>query len=556
MIRNSTPFRRTLIASTLVLFVSAPVFAWQTGTAAMPVALSTAERKAVEHIRIETIREVTTTLSSPEMEGRGTGTPGGERAARYIADRLAKLGYKGLGDNGTFFQAVPFRSTEIAPETAMTVGDATLAFGKEFVAAPPFTMDVNSASGQVVFAGYGVTSAELKRDDLANVDVKGKIVVLLGGRPKNVDEAAWSKAASQQALIGGLVSRGATALVIAGYGSGKYTFDTVAKYLSRRSVQLSPAPPMPFQLPPIVLVSDSGAEKIFAGSGATFAETKAKAEAGEVVSRDLAKQGSITIKIKREEITGSNVVAVLEGSDASLKSQAVAYTAHYDAFGKTADGTIFPGAADNALGVGEMLAIAEAIAKGHDRPRRSTLILAVTGEEYGLLGAKHWADHPTWPLENVAANVNFDGIGTETYGPVKQIVGFGAEYSTLGTVLDDLTVATGTKIVPDPMPEEKAFYRSDHYALVKKGVPAIMVLGGPDGDSATWIAKARTWLETDYHQPTDVIRPDWNWDGPRTVAVIGLLVGLRVAAADQMPQWLPNSPFSRTPAAAAAPAGQ
>src|SRR6185369_16052152 len=132
-------------------------------------------------------------------------------------------------------------------------------------------------------------------------------------------------------------------------------------------------------------------------------------------SRDLGKTAEISIRIKREQVTGSNVVAVLEGSDPTLKSQAVLYTAHYDAFGRGADGRIYPGAADNALGVGEIVAIAEAMAKSHDRPRRSMVFLAVCGEEFGLLGAKHWADHPTWPLENVAANINFDGIGTEIY---------------------------------------------------------------------------------------------------------------------------------------------
>ena len=145
----------------------------------------------------------------------------------------------------------------------------------------------------------------------------------------------------------------------------------------------------------------------------------------------------------------------------------------------------------------------------------------------------------------MAANLNFDGIGTEVYGPVKRVVGFGAEHSDLGAVLEAAVVSQGGQMAPDPLPEEKVFYRSDHYAFVKKGVPAVMMTGGPEGDVAVWIARAKKWMETDYHQQTDIIWPDWHWDGARTVAVIGLVTGMRVADAEQMPAWLQTSPFNK-----------
>jgi hypothetical protein len=544
MNRFATTLRRAG-AIWLLALAAVQVSAGQTAPTAKPAALSAAETRAEKAVRAETIRDVTVALSAPEMEGRGTATPGGERAAHYIADRFAKLGLKPAGENGTYFQAVPFRSSELLPETKLVAGGETLALGKEFVPSPPFASDVVDASGQLAFVGYGVASDELKRDDFAGLDLKGKIAVIMFGKPKNVDEQAWSKASGQQAVILGLVNHQVAGIVAVTSDAGRFKFATIADYLTRRGVALASTPESTFKLPPIVLVSAAGAEKLFAGSGATFEETRAKAEAGEAVSRDLGKPAEIAVRIKREQVTGSNVVAVLEGSDPTLKSQAVLYSAHYDAFGRGADGRIYPGAADNALGVGEIVAIAEALAKSHDRPRRSTVFLAVCGEEFGLLGAKHWADHPTWPLDAVAANINFDGIGTEVYGPVGQIVGFGAEYSSLGTVLEGVAGAMGTEIVPDPMPEEKAFYRSDHYAFVKKGVPALMLLGGPGGDTAAWVARANEWMKTDYHRATDVVRPEWNWDGPRTLAAIGLVVGLRVATADAAPEWLPKAPFSR-----------
>ncbi|HVG39320.1 MAG TPA: M20/M25/M40 family metallo-hydrolase, partial [Pyrinomonadaceae bacterium] len=397
--------------------------------------------------------------------------------------------------------------------------------------------------------GYGIVSPDLKRDDYANLDVKGKIVVVVRGRPQSIDEETWAKSAGQRAIFTNAVGRGAAGLVFTNVGSKEQPFTTVADYLSRRNVALSDAPEPPFKVPPIILLSDAGAEKLFADSGQTFAETLAKAQTGEFVSRDLNKTGTIAIRLKREESTGSNVVGVLEGSDSQLKSEAVLYSAHYDAYGITADGRIYPGAADNALGVAEILAIAEAFTKARPRPKRSIIFLAVTGEEYGLYGSEYWAEHPTWPLDKVIANLNYDGIGTEVYGPVKNIVGFGAEYSDLGPRLESVAAALGAKIVPDPLPEEKVFYRSDHYSFVKKGVPALMLLGGPEGDAQTWIGRAQKWMEVDYHQTTDTIKPDWNWDGARTVANIGLVLGMRLAADRQVPAWLPSAPFKRPPPA-------
>ena len=542
-------WRTPLAALLLATLLSSMATAWQQAAATVAVkpasTLSATEREAASHVRADTIRKITTELAAPAMEGRGTAQPGGERAARYIADRFAKLGLKPLGDAGTYLQAIKFRSSQVLPESHIKTGDAVLKQGEDFVLAPPYSSDQVDTSGGLVFVGYGVNSTDLKRNDLEGIDVKGKTVVLLSGRPQNADEAAWKKAAAPIVLARNLIMSGASAIILANSGSKTQPYKVIASYLARRRVQLASAPVAPAKMPPIILIGDEGAEKLFAGSGATYAQTLAKAQTGEFVSRDLNKQASISLRIKTEEAVSSNVVGVIEGSDPKLKDQAVVYTAHYDAYGMDAAGRIYPGAADNALGVAMIASIAEAFAKSKARPRRSVIFLAVTGEEYGLLGAEHWVKNPTWPVEKIAANLNFDGIGTEIYGPVKKIVGFGAEYSELGKTLEEVLQATGITLTPDPMPEEKVFYRSDHYAFVKRGIPALMLLGGPEGDAAVWIARARKWLDTDYHQPTDTVQPDWNWEGPRASATVGLVIGLRVANAEQMPAWLPGAPFKR-----------
>ena len=177
--------------------------------------------------------------------------------------------------------------------------------------------------------------------------------------------------------------------------------------------------------------------------------------------------------------------------------------------------------------------------------KRSMIFLAVTGEEYGLYGSKYWAKSPTWKIKQVAANLNLDGIGTEVYGPVKTVVGFGAEHSTLGSMLADVSTIFGIKVIADPIPDEKIFYRSDHYSFVEKGVPALMLLGAPDGDPQIWLKRIKEFEKTDYHNPGDVIRPDWDWGGARSVAVVMAVMGLRVSEVETMPSWLSTSRFAK-----------
>jgi hypothetical protein len=558
---SNNRFRGQLLSALLIIALfSTSVLAWQQGAASTaparqtavasgkaPAKLTSNERKAAGKLKLETIREITTTLSSKEFEGRGTGQPGGEKAAKYLADRFAKLGLKPAGDNGTYLQAIGFRTWQVLPTSSVKIGDAVLKHVDDYVVLPPFTVEEADAKAGIVFAGYGVVSPELKRDDLAGIDVEHKIVVVLNGQPAGVDATMWRRAV--QGRTANLFSRGSSIIILANAGSEAQPFSTIANYVSRRRVSLASAPKSPFPIPPILLASDAGMEKIFAGSPMTYAQTLEKAKTGAMVSRDLGKTASISLRFKMEESIGSNVVGVLEGSDPKLKEEAVVYTAHYDAYGSEGDGRIFPGAADNALGTATIVAIAESIVKAFpkpsSRPSRSIIFLAVTGEEYGLFGAEHWVRNPTWPLNKIAADINFDGIGTEVYGPVKRIVGFGAEYSDLGAVFEDVAAATGNIVTPDPMPEENAFVRSDHYAFVKRGVPALMLLGGPAGDVSAWIPRARKWLETDYHSPNDTVKPDWNWSGPRTLGQVGLIIGLRVANAPAMPQWLPTSPFNK-----------
>lgn len=543
-IASTSPRKQRIAVLLTILLVTSTAFSWTQAASATSRALSATEQQLVESIRVEGIKETVNALAADEMQGRGTAQPGGDKAAAYLADRFAKLGLKPLGENNTYLQTIKFRETQFLPQTAFTAGNEHLKLGPDFIITPPYSGDEN-VTGKVVFVGYGAVLPFLKRNDLAGLDVKGKIVVFRNEPPPPISKAQWKQAQAQLNVIRGLIARGAAALVIINPETETLSYSEIADYLTRRQIEPESDPEMPEFLPPFISVSDQGADKLFAASGTTRAEAIAKAQGDNFTPIDLNQSATITVRLKKSKGMGNNVAGLLEGSDPKLKSEALVYSAHYDAYGLAADNRIYHGAADNALGVAEMMAIAEVMTRAATKPRRSIIFLAVTGEEYGGYGSDYWVKNPTWKIKQVAGDLNLDGMGTEVYGPVKVLVGYGAEHSSLGTVLTDVAAASGLRVIPDPMPEEKSFYRSDHYFFVKKGVPGIMILGAPDGTTEAWTDRLKKWEKTDYHQPTDVVRPDWDWSGPRTIASVMLVMGLRIANDESMPSWLPSSIFNR-----------
>lgn len=533
------------MASLLALLLLFSIGVGQQAQLATPVVpLTAAEEDLSAGVKVETIKDVVAALSADDMEGRGTMQPGGDKAANYIADRFAKLGLKPLGDKGTFLQQIKFRETQFLPETGFKVGDEALKLGRDFVVTPPANGDKN-VSGDLVFIAYGLISSTPRRNDLANIDVRGKMVVLLEGPPKVVSKKAWKEAKVQIDILRALILLGAAGLIFVNTGTEEHPYSEMADYLTRRQIERADNEEMPSYLPPFITLSNEAAAKLFAISGSTYAEALAKAELDGFKPFSLKKSATITVKVKKAKGSSNNVVGLLEGSDPKLKAEALVYSAQYDAFGVSAEKGIYHGAADNGLGVGEMIAVAEAFSQATTHPRRSIIFLAVTGEEYGGYGSDYWVKNPTWKIKQVAADLNLDGMGTEVYGPVKTLVGYGAEHSTLGALLDGVAAAQGLTVIPDPMPDEKSFYRSDHYFFVKKGVPGLMILGAPGGDVSAWTKRMKDWEKTDYHQPTDTIRPEWDWQGPRTLAMLSAVMGMRLANDEQMPSWLPKSPFNR-----------
>lgn len=511
--------------------------------AARPVLASlTPEEKAlVERISLDSLKGFTTALAADEMEGRGTMQPGGDKAAEWIAARYKDLGLKPLGDKGSFLQSIKFRETVLGGGTHFKMDGTDLVHGKDWAIVPQ-TARENTVKGEMVFVAYGIVADSINRNDLKGVNLKNKIVVMIDGPPANIPKEAWDKQSASQIFFGMIMQAGAKGIVYIGHGREKDPPELLIDYFKRRQISLADEPGPLALYPPIIYASSEAAAKFFEKSGVAYKDALAMAERNDFKAFDLKREGEISIKPQSTKGTSSNVVGYIEGSDPKLKEEAIVFTAHYDAYG-VLDGKVYNGAADNALGTSEMLAVAEAFSKMEPKPKRSMIFLAVTGEEYGLYGSKYWAQNPTWDIKKISANLNLDTIGSEVYGPVKLVVGYGAEHSSLGPMLDEVAASYGIKVIPDPAPEEKVFLRSDHYSFVERGVPALMLMCGPEGTGESLVARIKAWEKLHYHQPSDDVMGDWHWEGAKTVADLMGILGLRLSNQEGMPSWNKSSRF-------------
>jgi Zn-dependent M28 family amino/carboxypeptidase len=251
------------------------------------------------------------------------------------------------------------------------------------------------------------------------------------------------------------------------------------------------------------------------------------------------------------------VYGLLEGSDAALGREVVVYTAHHDhlGIGRPDDrgDTIYNGALDNATGMAQVLAVAKAFKALPVPPRRSVLVLFVAAEEQGLLGSQYYAAHPTFPPGKIAANINYDG--GNIWGPTRDVTFVGKGKSTLDQIVEQIAARQDRTVKPDQFPDRGFFYRSDQFNFAKIGVPALYLDGGTDfiGRPAGWgKAQVEAFEEHNYHQPSDELQADWNFDGMVQDVQLGFWTGLIVANADRMPAWNAGDEFEAARKAAVA----
>ena len=511
---------------------------------AMTAALASVDRTRIErHMR---------TLADDGMEGRGPGTAGYESALRYVETVARENGLAPAGENGTFRQRVPLRNSVVVESgSSLAVrgasGKTPLVYGKDYLlSADPLREQVGIDDAPVVFVGYGVSAPALGYDDYGPApDVKGKVVAYISGAPAKLpsnERAYYSSPAVKEAAA---LSRGAIGTIafsapddprfrwevsVATGKQGGYAWVDAQGKPNRGDAALRGA----------ASLNHSGVKALFAGAPKNTAEVFAAAAASTPQAFELATRVSMKTQSTHRDVESANVVARVEGSDATLKNEHVVYVAHVDHFGRGVamnGDDIYNGAHDNASGVAIVLEVARAWASLPKKPRRSALFLFVTAEERGLLGSDYFARHPTVPAEGIVADLTLDM--PFMFHPLLDIVPYGAQHSTLSVPVTRAAEKLKIGIATDPIPEQALFIRSDHYSFVRQGVPSLFIKSGfTTGDPARDGSAINAAYRRDvYHKPNDDMSQPFDFEAGAAHARLNFLTGWQVAQEPARPSW-------------------
>jgi Zn-dependent M28 family amino/carboxypeptidase len=523
-----------------------------------PAALVTPqEHAAAELISAARMRSHIRFLSSDLTEGRGPATRGDQLAETYIATQMEGLGLEPGGADGGWFQPFDVVGILSHPPDTLSVkgpgGASDFKYKDDFMAVsgveePRSRLD----NAEIVFVGYGIVAPEYNWDDYKGADLKGKILLMMNDNPDSFPKLSGKKtrlyygrwdykfaiAAKQGA---------AAAIIIHTTPSAGYPWQVIQSSWSGEKFSL------PSSGEPVVQVeawtTDAASHTIARLGGQDLDALRDAAQKKEFKPVPLGVSLSLDFNNDVQKKRTANVIGRLRGSDPVLSKDAVIYTAHHDHLGmrpptKPGEDTIYNGAVDNASGVASMLTIAEAFTRLHTAPRRTLYFAAVAGEEQGLLGSQYLARHPPVPSGRLAANINIDGINI--WGRTHDVVMIGLGKSNLDDYIRALAQMQGRVLNGDPEPDKGYFYRSDQLSFARIGVPAaffdagIETIGKPPGFGK---AARDQYEEKDYHQPSDELRPDWDFSGAIEDAQLLFYLGAKVANAARMPAWKPGDEF-------------
>ncbi|WP_066684411.1 M28 family peptidase [Sphingomonas sp. CCH18-H6] len=508
---------------------------------------------------VDTMREVTRTLSSDAFEGRAPGTAGEEKTVAYLIEQFQKAGLK-PGNNGQWTQDVPLvelQAKNVSPLT-FTVGGKTMAlsYGPEMVVGTyQVTPRIDVANSDVVFVGYGINAPERGWNDYAGVDVRGKTVLILvndpdyrmttldgpfGGRAMTY-YGRWTYKYEEAARQGA-----AAAIIIHQTEPAAYGWNVVQSSWTGAQQVADAANGHSDQSKAIGWIQFDQAKALFAAAGLDFAA--AERAAGAKGFRAMPLKGataSVSFDNAIRKHASKNVIGILPGSQ--RPDEIVLHTAHWDHLGRceaAPDGDdICNGAIDNATGTAALVALAEAHAKAGAAPRTLAFV-AVTAEESGLLGSAYYGANPVFPLGQTVGGVNMDALSMA--GPAKNVVVIGRGKSELDAYLDRALAAQGRVATNEPTPEKGFYYRSDHFSLAKYGVPMLYFEGGDDlvkGGVAAGEAAAKDYETNRYHGPKDEFDPAWDWTGAMRDVQLYFDVGRALATTDAWPNWVAGDEF-------------
>ena len=498
-------------------------------------------------------------LSSDLLEGRAPGTRGSELAASYIANQFALAGLvPALGDS-SFRQSVPLVAW--TPEARLAFrapGGASFRprYGDEFVAWSEDTTGTADVDSELVFVGYGIHAPEWGWDDYKDVDVSGRVLLVLASDP-----GPWvpGRFRSDTLTYYGLSAykleeaarRGAAAVIFVHtpetVGVG---WSVIRSSLMRERVGLyseSDSGVTPLR----AWVNQDAAEQVVSMASLGFSTLLETARSDKFRPVPTGVRVSASLRNATRRFVDFNVVGLLPGSDPQLAREVVLFTAHYDhlGIGEAVDSdSIYNGTYDNASGVAMLLCLAEAFGRLPRRPARSILFLAVTAEESGLLGSRYYVDNPLVPLARSIANVNLDGVNL--WGATEDVTVLGAERSSVREAAVQAARAENLRLEGDHSPEQGYLYRSDQFSFMRAGVPAIMVGHGLDfiGRMPGWGEQmVQEYIDLSYHKPDDEYDPDFDLRGAVQQGRFAFRIGLGLANGPDRPVWRDGDEFRDVP---------
>jgi hypothetical protein len=520
-----------------------------------PAVVTDDERLASRAIREQRMRADVRFLSSDLLEGRAPGTRGDLLARAYVAARFEAIGLE-PGVLGAWEQPVELvGATAKAPDTVrVTRGaeSAVLRQREDFIAwSGRHASEVEIEGAEIVFVGYGIVAPEHGWDDYKGVDLRDKVLLFMNNDPER-DPALF---AGKRRLYYGrwdykyqmAAERGAAgAIVIHTDASAGYGWSVVQNSWSGEILSLPEAGQATLALK--AWATEDACRRIARLAGQDLDALRARAETREFRPVPLGVSLDVVLGNELVRRRSANVIGRLPGRDRALAKEAVLYTAHHDHYGIKASASgepaVYNGALDNAAGVAAMLAVAEAFAALPERPRRSILFASVTGEEQGLLGSLHLARHLPLAPGLVAANVNIDGVNV--WGRTKDVPVIGLGKSSLDDWIRAIAEMQGRTVVPEAFPDKGSYYRSDHLSFARLGVPSAFLDAGTEvlGRPAGWgRQQQQAWEDAHYHQPSDDLTPDWNFEGAVEDAQLLFLLGAKVAEAPLAPAWRPGDEF-------------
>jgi len=495
-------------------------------------------------------------ISDDTFEGRGTASPGDERARAWLVARLEAMGFRPAAPDGGWQQhfdvvginaQVPEIWTFSGPQ-----GDLQLKRWDQFVVSSGVqseSSDIRDA--EVVFVGYGIQAPEYDWDDFKDQDLTGKVLLIVNNDPDWDPElfagttrlyyGRWDYKYASAARQGA-----AGAIIIHTTPSAGYLWQVVQTSWTSEQFEL------PDEGQPRVQVAgwvtEAAARALVGLAGRDLDALVEAAKHRDFKPVPLGIRTSLTLVNRLNHASTANVMGIMEGGDPGLRDEVVIYSAHHDHLGigepDASGDRIYNGALDNGAGIAQVLSIARAFKALPEPPRRSIMILLVAAEEQGLLGSKYFARHPTVPAGKIAANINYDT--GNMWGRTRDVILIGMGKSSLDDVAQQVVQWQGRVVTPDQFPDRGSYYRSDQFSFAHIGVPALYFRTGTD-----FVDRPPGWGREQieqyeavrYHQPGDELDDSWAWEGMIDNAQLGFWAGLIVANADEMPAWIPGDEF-------------